>query len=112
MERAHLIWLKRTNNSVQHAPIMEQNEIPFLPIVRVHQLNEMKNVAARRGADHQKKVGIRRGGMKERTTHVWRDGRSLHLVKQITNLLDVLDVCSIGVKCAFTRCTLREWIDE
>jgi hypothetical protein len=42
MERAHLIRLERTNNSVQHAPIMEQNKIPFLPIVRVHQLKKTK----------------------------------------------------------------------
>jgi hypothetical protein len=26
---------------VQHATIMEQDEVLFLPVVRVHQLNEM-----------------------------------------------------------------------
>ena len=37
MERAHLIGLKRTNDSVQHATIMEQDVVLFLPVVRVHQ---------------------------------------------------------------------------
>jgi hypothetical protein len=40
MERAHLVRLKRTNDSMQHATIMEQDEVLFLPVVRVHQLNE------------------------------------------------------------------------
>jgi len=40
MERAHLVRLKRTNDSVQHATIMEQDEILFLPVVGVHQLNK------------------------------------------------------------------------
>ncbi|SRR6266403_134528 len=40
MERAHLIRLiKRADNTVQHATVMEQDEILFLPVVRVHQLN-------------------------------------------------------------------------
>ena len=39
MEHAHLVRLKRTNDSVQHATIMEQDEVLFLPVVRVHQLN-------------------------------------------------------------------------
>ena len=40
MEHADLVWLERANDSVQHATIMEQDEILFLPVVRVHQLNE------------------------------------------------------------------------
>ncbi len=40
MERAHLIWHERTNDSVQHATIMEQDEVLFLPVVGIHQLNE------------------------------------------------------------------------
>ena len=39
MEDAHLIRLKCANDSVQHATVMEQDEIFFLPVVRVHQLN-------------------------------------------------------------------------
>jgi hypothetical protein len=46
MESAHLVRLKRTNDSVQHATIMEQDEVLFLPVVRVHQLRK-RNVAAR-----------------------------------------------------------------
>jgi hypothetical protein len=38
MERAHLIRLKRTNDGVQHATVVEQDEVFFLPVVRVHQL--------------------------------------------------------------------------
>jgi hypothetical protein len=43
MENAHLIRLKCANDSVHHPTVMEQEEILFLPVVRVHQLN----VAAR-----------------------------------------------------------------
>jgi hypothetical protein len=43
MESTHLIRLKCANDSVQHATVMEQEEILFLPVVRVHQLH----VAAR-----------------------------------------------------------------
>ena len=39
MERAHLIRLKRTDNGMQHATIMEQDEVLFLPVVRIHQLS-------------------------------------------------------------------------
>ena len=39
MERAHLILLKRTDNGMQHATIMEQDEVLFLPVVRIHQLS-------------------------------------------------------------------------
>ena len=46
MERAYLVRLKRTNDSVQHATIMEQDKVLFLPVVRVHQLRK-RNVAAR-----------------------------------------------------------------
>ena len=42
MERAHLVRLERTDDSVQHATIMEQDEVLFLPIVRVHQLRKKK----------------------------------------------------------------------
>ena len=38
MERAHLVRLERTNDGVQHATIVEQDEVLFLPVVRVHQL--------------------------------------------------------------------------
>jgi len=38
MERAHLIRLKRANDGVQHATVVEQDEIFFLPVVRVHKL--------------------------------------------------------------------------
>ena len=40
MEHAHLVRLKCANDSVQHATIMEQDKVLFLPVVRVHQLNE------------------------------------------------------------------------
>jgi len=43
MESANLIRFKRANGSVQDATVMEQEEILFLPVVRVHQLD----VAAR-----------------------------------------------------------------
>jgi hypothetical protein len=46
MERAHLVRLKRTNNSVQHTTIMEQDEVLFPPVVRVHQLKRNENIAA------------------------------------------------------------------
>jgi len=38
MERAHLVRLKRANDSVQHTTIVEQDEVLFLPVVRIHQL--------------------------------------------------------------------------
>jgi hypothetical protein len=38
MERAHLIRLKCTNDGVQHATVVEQDEVIFLPVVRVHEL--------------------------------------------------------------------------
>jgi hypothetical protein len=38
MERAHLVRLERTNDGMQHATIMEQHEVLFLPVMRVHQL--------------------------------------------------------------------------
>jgi hypothetical protein len=38
MERAHLVRLERTNDRVQHATVMEQDEVLFFPAVRVHQL--------------------------------------------------------------------------
>ena len=46
MERAHLVRLERTNDSVQHATFMEQDEVLFPPVVRVHQLERNENVAA------------------------------------------------------------------
>ena len=48
MERAHLVRLERTNDGVQHATIVEQDEVLFLPVVRVHQLktNETKRSGA------------------------------------------------------------------
>ena len=46
MERADLIRLERTNDGVQHATIMEQDEVLFPPVVRVHQLKRNENVAA------------------------------------------------------------------
>ena len=42
MERAHLIRLKCANDGVQHATIMEQNEVLFLPVVWVHQLSAVR----------------------------------------------------------------------
>jgi hypothetical protein len=39
MESTHLIRLKYTNGSVQHTTVVEEKEIFFLPVVRVHQLN-------------------------------------------------------------------------
>jgi hypothetical protein len=88
MERAHLIRLKRTDNGMQHATIMEQDEILFLPVVRIHQLSVAE-------------VIIEEGDGNEANTHTRRDGRSLHLVQQITNLLEVSDICAIGVERAF-----------
>ena len=41
MERAHLVWLERANDRVQHATIMEQDEVLFFPVVRVHQLEKV-----------------------------------------------------------------------
>jgi len=38
MERAYLVRLKRANDSVQHTSIVEQDEVLFLPVVRIHQL--------------------------------------------------------------------------
>ena len=38
MERAHLVRLNRANDSVQHTSIVEQDEVLFLPVVRIHQL--------------------------------------------------------------------------
>lgn len=38
MERAHLVRFERTHDGMQHATIMEQHEVFFLPIMRVHQL--------------------------------------------------------------------------
>ena len=40
MERVHLVRLKRTNDGVQHATIVQQDKVLFLSIMRVHQLNE------------------------------------------------------------------------
>ena len=51
-------------------------------------------------------------GKNEVNTHTRRNSRSLHLVQQITHFLEVRDMCTIGVQCTFTRCTLREWINE
>ena len=39
MENADLIRPQCANGAVQHAAVMEQYEILFLPVVRVHQLN-------------------------------------------------------------------------
>ena len=38
MERADLIRSERANDRMQHATIMEQDEIFLFPVVRVHQL--------------------------------------------------------------------------
>ena len=54
MERPPLIWLKCANDSVQHATIVEQDEVLFLPVVWVHQLS-----AAAREHHHQGKGGER-----------------------------------------------------
>ena len=45
VEHAHLVRLERTNDGVQHAAIMEQDEVFFLPVVRVHQLNTKRSSA-------------------------------------------------------------------
>ena len=81
---------------------MEQDEVLFPPVVWVHQLS-----AAARGRHHQG-----RGGRNEANTHTRCDSRSLHLVQQITHLLEVRDMCAIGVESSFARGALREWIDE
>ena len=99
MERAHLIRLKRTYNGMQHATIMEQDEVLFLPVVRIHQLGAAE-------------VIIEEGDGNKANTHTRRDSRSLHLVQQITNLLEVRDICAIGVERAFARGALRKWTDE
>ena len=69
MERAHLIRLKCADDGVQHATVMEQDEVLFPPVVRVYQLS-----AAARGRHHQGREG------NEANTHTRCDSRSLHLV--------------------------------
>ena len=42
MERAHLVRLERANGCVHHATIMEQDQVLFFPVVRVHQLEKAR----------------------------------------------------------------------
>jgi hypothetical protein len=51
-------------------------------------------------------------GEKEANTHAHCHSRSLHLVQQITHFLEVRDMRTIGVECAFAQCALKEWINE
>src|SRR6266404_3050995 len=39
MERAHFVRLERADDGMEHAAIVEQDEVLLLPIVRVHQLD-------------------------------------------------------------------------
>ena len=97
MERADLVRLERTDDGVQQAPVVEQDEVPLLPIVRVHEL-----CAARRTS-----AGYRRPGAC--TTYVWRDGRALHLVEQRADLRQILEVGAVWVQgaVAFRACWER-----
>jgi hypothetical protein len=38
MERAYLVRLKRANDCVKHATIMEQDQVLFFPVMRIDQL--------------------------------------------------------------------------
>ena len=49
MERAHLIPFKCANDCVKHATIMEQDEVLFLPVMRVHQLRWPTSTSRRKG---------------------------------------------------------------
>ena len=81
---------------------MEQNEVVFLPVVWVHQLSAVRGSV----------IIKEEGGRDEADTHIRCDSRPLHLVQQITHLLEVRDMCAIGVERAFARGTLRKWVDE
>ena len=50
MERALLVWLERADDGMQHATIMKQHEVLFLPVVWVYQLTHISNerVSSRR----------------------------------------------------------------
>jgi len=94
MERAHLVRLERANDRVQHATIMEQDEVLFFPIVRVHRLEK-----ARR-EQHGTRNEERKGNLKAGRTHIRRDGGALHLVQKIAHFLQVREAGTISVKCA------------
>jgi len=40
------------------------------------------------------------------------DGGSLHLVQNVTNLLQIFDVCTVGVKCAVALGSTRKRVDD
>jgi hypothetical protein len=40
----------------------------------------------------------------------WRNRRALHAVQNLADLLQISDLCAVGVKCAFPRGSLREWV--
>jgi len=56
IERAHLVRLERTNDHVQHATTMEQDEVLFFPVVRVHQLGKARRKQDRTGMKSEKKI--------------------------------------------------------
>jgi hypothetical protein len=72
MERAYLVRLKRANDCVKHATIMEQDQVLFLPVMRIDQLA---------------KKGKQEWYRENEKTYIRCNGGALHLVQQIPHLL-------------------------
>ena len=87
MERAHLVRFERTDDGMEHATVMEQHEILFLPVMWVDQLS--------RQHQHQAE---REERIKEKGTHARRNGGTLHFVQQVAYLLEIREVRAIGVQ--------------
>jgi hypothetical protein len=101
VKHPHLVRRELANDRVQDAAVVEEHEVLLVPIVRVHKLR-VRVISAPRPCR------IRENGK----AYGRRDGGALHLVEELTDLLQVREVCTIGVERAVTRCAGRKGIDE
>ena len=91
VERAHFVGLESTDDRVQHAAVVEDHEVVLVPVMRVYQLGITD-------------VNLPCHDMTTtETTYLRRDGRTLHLVQQVANFLQVFDV---NARVTKTRATV------
>ena len=96
VERAHLARLESPDNGVQHAAVVEDHEVVLVPVMRVYQLGITD-------------VNLPCHDMTTtETTYLRRDGRTLHLVQDVSHGAEVRDVRTVRIERTFALRTVRE----
>jgi hypothetical protein len=88
VEGSNLVLGEGPDDTVQNASVVEKDQILLTPIMRVDKLpRTMVNDS----------YFIYTCGR----IYIWRDGRSLHLVNNISHLFQVLEMRTIGIESPF-----------